>query len=357
MKKFYDKINLTAKEILAVSKDAPEKIFSGDLDAAKSEYHELSRRWHPDHNRERETTEVFQHITEIYRQAQKLIKSNKWRGAGVLELPVSGSGTSAIFSRRINYLKSVKFELGDLYIAENEVAFSVERQYADLFENAKLQFADFRFANHLMRKEIGRNLPLQTEYFTTSERLIMVLPKTPDMILLEDLREYLGGAIDANHVGWIVNCLYNLACYFDYAGIVHQDISPKTFFVSPKFHSGMLLGGWWYAKSAGKKISALPNRTIKIAPLDVIRRKEADGRTDLELIRQTARELLGAVHGICSKTNEEIPSAMRRWTNGATSGSAVTDYELWKMVLEMDFGAPRFVRLNVESNAVYGKQI
>ncbi len=355
MKRLSDKINLTAVEILAVSKDAPEKLFSGDLPAAKSEYHELSRRWHPDRNRDLEATAVFQHITELYRQTRELIKSGRWRGAGVLELPVLGSGRAARASHQLNYLRSVKFELGDLYIAENEAAFSVERQYADLFENARQRVARFRFANALMRREIGRNLPGAPEYYTTAARLIMVVPKTPDMILLEDLREHLGGAIGAQHVGWIINCLYNLACYFNYAGIVHHDISPHTFFVSPEFHSGMLLGGWWYARSAGEKISALPNRTLKTAPHDVIRRKQADNRTDLELIRQTVRELLGADYAINSKTNEEIPSAMRRWIRGATSGSAVTDYELWKIVLEMDFGAPRFVRLDVESGAVYGK--
>ena len=353
MKRIYDKINLTAEQILAVSPNAPEKLFSGNLETARSEYHDLSRRWHPDHNRHPQATAVFQRIAELYRKTQELIKAKLWRGAGILELPVAGSGAAASAYRQMNYFKSVKFELGDLYIAERELAFSVERQYADLFENARRHIAGFRFADISMRKEIERNLPGKPEYLATSERLIMILPKTPDMILLGDLFEYFGGSIDARHVGWIINSLHNLACYFEYAGIVHHDISPHTFFVSPEFHSGMLLGGWWYARLAGEKISALPSRTINIAPPDVIRRKQADGRVDLELIRQTARELLGVANGAKTNTNGKIPPAMARWINGATSGSAVTDYELWKNVLEMDFGKPRFVRLDIEPGAVY----
>ncbi len=355
MKRIYDKLNFTAEQILAVAENAPEQLFSGNLEIARSEYHDLSRGWHPDRNRDGRATAVFQHITGIYRTAQLLIKEGRWRGAGILELPAHGSGAAAPPPRRMAYFKSVEFELGDLYIADKEVAFSVERQYADLFENARRQIAGFRFANSSMRKEIERNLPREPEYFTTSERLIMVLPKMADAVLLEDLLAHFGGAIDSRHVGWIVGCLHNLACFFDYAGIVHHDIGLRTFFISPRFHSGALLGGWWYARSKGERITALPDRTIGIAPPDVLRLKRADSRSDLELIRQTGRELLGGAKGMGTNKDGNIPPAMARWINGATSGSAVTDYQLWKDVLEMDFGAPRFVRLDVEPDAIYDR--
>ena len=142
----------------------------------------------------------------------------------------------------------------------------------------------------------------------------------PDAVLLEDLLDHFGGAIDARHVGWIVNRLHNLACYFDYAGIVHHDIGPRTFFVSPRFHSGLLLGGWWYARLQGESIRALPDRTLRIAPPDVIRSRRADKRVDLELIRQTGRELLGAARGMGANGDGKIPPAMARWIKGATSG-------------------------------------
>ncbi len=349
MKTKSEKVNLSGGQILAINKNAPEKLFSGDFTAAKMEYYALSRVWHPDRNSNREATVVFQHITELYRTARELIKTKSWNGAGILELSAERSR-----ARKLEYFKRRRFELGEIYLGESEVAFAVERQFADLFENAKRQMENFRFANDSMRKEMARFLPAKPEYFAAPERLFMVLPKPADMILLEDLLDYLGGAIDARHVGWIENRLYNLACYFEYAGVVHQDISPRTVFVSPKFHAAVLLGGWWYARPAGEKIKALPNRTIKIAPPDVLRRKQADARVDLELIRRTGREMLGAKTDAQLKTDEKIPPAMARWFNGATSGSAVTDYELWNNVLEMDFGKPRFVRLEARPEAIYG---
>lgn len=349
MKTRSEKINLSGGQILAINKRAPEKLFSGDLEAAKREYYALSRVWHPDRNSDRQATAVFQHITELYRTARELIEMNKWNGAGILELAAERSK-----ARKFEYFKRLSFELGEMYLGESEVAFAVERQFADLFENAKRQIARFHFAGDAMQKEMTRFLPAKPEFFVAPERLIMVLPKPADMVLLEDLLEYLGGAIDARHVGWIENRLYNLACYFEYAGVVHQDISPRTVFVSPKFHGAVLLGGWWYARLAGEKINALPKRTIKIAPPDILRRKKADARIDLELIRRTGREMLGAKTDAKLETDEKIPPAMARWFNGATSGSAVTDYELWNNVLEMDFGKPRFVRLEARPEAIYG---
>ncbi|HEY8562233.1 MAG TPA: J domain-containing protein [Pyrinomonadaceae bacterium] len=357
MKSIYETIDLTAEQILAISENAPERLFSGDPAIARREYYDLSRRWHPDRNRDSRATAVFQRVTELHRRAQQSIKAGRWRGAGILVLPVPLPGAGAMAgARQIKYFKRVEFELGDLFIAEKEVAFSVERRYADLFETARRRIEGFRFANAAMRKEIARALPRRPEFHTAADRLIMVLPKDPDAILLEDLLEHLGGALDARHVGWIVNRLYNLACYLDYAGVVHHDIGPRAFFVSPRFHSGALLGGWWYARARGESLKALPRRTIDCAPPDLTRLRRADLRADLELIRQTGRELLGAVNTMPTNMNGKIPPAMARWINGATSGSAVTDYRLWKGVLEMDFGAPRFVRLDVEPDAIYGKR-
>ena len=352
MKTITDKIDLTAAEILAIPEKSPEKLFSGALEIARSEYHTLCRRWHPDYNRAADATAVFQHVNNLYQTAQRLIETNGWRGAGVLELPVTESGAASA-AKRIRYFKRADFELGEMYVGATEIAFAVKREYADLFENARRKIANFQFANFAMRKEIRRNLPDKPEYFADAKRLFMIVPKAPDAILLADLLEHLGGAIDARHVAWIGSGLQNLACYFDYAGLVHHDISPRTIFVSPERHTTSLLGGWWYAGFANGKINALPQRTIDVAPPDVLRNKRADGRVDLELIRQTGRELLGETGGAPVKTSERIPAAMARWFNGATSGVAVTDYRLWKNALEMDFGKPRFCRLEIEPGAIY----
>ena len=343
------KTDLSPRQILAISEQAPEKLFTGNLEIAKSEYRLLGRHWHPDHNSDAQSPQVFQHISKLYRLTQELLNANRWRGAGTLEL-----GNSDGVFRRIPYLRIVPFELGEMYVGEREVVFAVERQYGDLFENAKKQIAGLKFADAGMKREIARCLPPVPTYFATADRLLMVLSKTPDLILLDDLRIFLGGRIEPTHVGWIQSVLHNLSCYLGYANLVHHDISPQTVFVSPQFHTGALLGGWWYARQTGDKIPALPARTIQNAPPDVLRDKRADGRTDLELIRATGRELLGDPGGGHLSADKNVPSAFAGWLNGATNGDPVREYQLWKEVLQKSFGAPRFVKLNINVGEIYG---
>ncbi|MEZ5426870.1 MAG: J domain-containing protein [Pyrinomonadaceae bacterium] len=340
--------SLSSERILSISPDAPEKLFSGDPTKAKSEYRALGRCWHPDHNPNPEAGRVFQHISALYKKALELIETDSWRGPGTLELERG----SSVF-RRVSYFRIVPFELGEMYVGEREVVFSVRRQYADLMENARKRIGEFRFADSRMKSEIVRCLPQDPEFFTTSERLLMLLPKRADLILLDDLRDYLGGRIAPRHVGWIQSTLHNLSCYLSYAGLVHNDIGPATFFVSPKTHSGALLGGWWYSCRAGAKLAALPQRTIQTAPADVIRSKQADIRTDLELIRATGRELLGDPTGAHLKTDKRVPEHFARWFNGATTGNAIEDYTLWREVLRKSFGPPRFIRLEAPVDAIY----
>ena len=227
MKTRSEKISLSGGQILAIKKGAPERLFSGDLEAARMEYYALSRVWHPDRNPNREATAVFQHITELYRTARELIKTNKWNGAGIMELSAAKNGV-----RKFEYLKRRRFELGEIYLSESEVAFALERQFADLFENAGRQIRTFGLPI-FDAKEMARFLPAEPEFFAAPERLIMVCRNRGYGFAGRPAR-FFSAAIDARHVGWIETVVY-LACYFEYAGIVHQDIGPRTVFVSPKF--------------------------------------------------------------------------------------------------------------------------
>lgn len=345
----YSKNDFSAAQILAIPENAPEKLFSGELAKAQAEFHQLGRKWHPDCNFDLSAGVVFQHINQLYKNAREAIKNNDWRGAGELMLIKSGD-----LARSVSFQKSETFELGEVYIGKTAVVYCIKREFADLFENAKKRIADFRFANPRMKNEVAKYLPAAPKYFSTADFLIMLLPKNEDLVLLEDLRIFCGGKIDAKHAAWIQSSLQNLACYFDYANIVHNDIAPANYFVSPKNHTGCLLGGWWYSQTIGQRLKALPNRTIKLAPPDVMRRKTADSRVDLELVKATGREILGDAEGSRLRRDKNIPAAFANWVNGATSGEAVTDYKLWNYALEMSFGKKRFVEMNVDSAAVYG---
>lgn len=59
---------MTADDLLKIKR--PEDLFRGDPAEAKRQYHELAKKWHPDHNNgNAQALNVFQHINALYDQA------------------------------------------------------------------------------------------------------------------------------------------------------------------------------------------------------------------------------------------------------------------------------------------------
>jgi len=239
------------------------------------------------------------------------------------------------------------FELGEMYINENSVTFSVESSHRDLFENAVKVINGIKFASKRMEEEMSKFLPKIVKTFEIEDRLVMVLEKSPDLILLRDVSEYFKSKIDPKHVAWILSSLHNLVCYFGYSKFSHNDISMDTYFISPEFHNGSLLGGWWYSTELGKKMLAVPSRTYNLFPEDVKAKKGGDIKVDLDLIRAVGRELLGDPVGTKLSEMKAAPEPMISWLRLVTTGRPVDDYKIWKdVVIPASFGGRFFTRMD-----------
>lgn len=340
---------MTATEILAIKE--PEKLFSSDMAAAKSEYHALALEWHPDHNKDPRANDVFSHVDLLYREACKRLLEGTWQTPGCLTINSIDNKTY-----RIRYYITFPFELGEVAIGRSIVAYLTDGPYEDLFrEGAKwTESRSHLYASDKMRDEMMRYLPKYKSVFLIKDRSVIVLEKAPGLVRLRDLVEYFDGKLDPKHVAWVISSLYNLLCYFDFANIVHGDISLDTYFIDPEKHSGALLGGWWYARRAGERLIALPSRTVDNMPPDLWAKKEADKRTDLGLVRLLGREMLGYASGAGLRTDRSIPQALSEWLCYGTSGSALKDYEVWqRVVIPAAFGGRYFTKLDVKLSDIY----
>lgn len=337
---------LTPSVILSIAQ--PEKLFSGES-AVEDEYRRLCKIWHPDRNKDPQANEVFVHFKLLKEAAEEKIAAGTWETPGLYTF-TDTKGKKF----QIKYKRKHTFELGDMYVGEYTVTYFVDKSAEDLFTNAKRMMSGFTFANDKMKGEIQRYLPEVHTVNETTDRLVMVVKKDPEMVLLRDLLEHLGGKIDPKHVAWIMSTIYNISCYLKYAKLTHNSIGPDTFFVSPKKHSGALIGGWWYAAPLEKKLIAVPARTITYAPRDLTAKKIADFRVDSELIRATGRELLGDGGGSKLLSDPSIPNALLNWLRTPGQGDAFSEYEDWvKSVLKDSFGERRFVELKVQPSDVY----
>ena len=138
------------------------------------------------------------------------------------------------------------------------------------------------------------------------------------------------------------------------AQISHNDLSLDTLFVCPEHHTVCVLGGWWYASTIGKKLKALPQRTIINAPSVLINSKLAMLETDPELVRLTGRELLGNANGVHLMLDTSIPRGLVSWLRLPGRGHAIKDYAEWRdKILPDSFGPRKFVKMTITTEDVY----
>lgn len=337
----------TAQEILAIPVDEPERLFSGHIDAAKKQYLALASKWQDRTGTDPEKSSVMSHVNVLFDRAVDKIVSGTWARDGVLQVTDELGREYSM-----PYWRHHAFELGDAYVGMRLVAYSVRREDSDLVRRGTQLIERLTYPDALVKKEVSRYMPRIEEVLELKDRIVVVVQKDADLVLLKDLLKHQGGRLDPRHVAWIVSRLYNVASYFQLVGLTHNHIGPETYFVSPSQHTGALLGGWWYAAKHGENLRAAPQRTIDYAPS--IKTRRADARADLDLIKATARELLGDVSGSRLLQDKTVPRAMSEWLLTTSTGDAFQEFRLWyDNVLPKSFGPHRFVKLEVTADDVY----
>jgi len=343
--------NLTAAALLAIPADRPERLFAGSAADVKRDYRRLAMQWHPDRNGDPDAHAVFQHVARLHDEAVTKIARGDWAGAGPLRLVAVDGRTY-----EIGYLRRHPFELGTMYVGSTVVAFVVARAHADLVGRAERTLRTLPYANDGMRAQIADLLPAYpfAGAFATADAYVVVMRKRPDVLLLRDVLDHAGGRLDARHVAWVVSSLLNMCCYLQYAGVVHNALSPDTCFLSPPAHSVSVLGGWWYAAAPGERMLAAPAATIAWGPHGLADTGRTDLRTDLELVRAVGRELLGDVSGVRLARAGAAPAAMIDWLRLPASNDPIEEYRTWRTrVLHDSFGARRFVELPLTQSDIY----
>jgi hypothetical protein len=343
-------------DILTIPLDRPDKLFSGNTEADHKLYNRLRLSWHPDRNGgSSEATAVFQQVNALWEARNLQLENGTWRGAGATSLKLPGDHALAI-----RYLRQRPFELGRVYVCRENIVYTSDGTDTSkaLFGQAVRTVSGLRYADDRMRTEFARYLPVVKSYVPdTATGPAVIVEKSTELVALSDLLEHSGGVLDPRHVAWILSCLHNLSCYLEWAGIVHNAIDLDTYFVSPEYHSGALLGGWWYACQRKQPLKHLPARSAALwytLPSSITKLKQARHRLDRESIRRIGRELLGDSGGTKLLHDSAVPAALAQWVTLPSGKSALEDYKQWERVREQSFGVRKFTKLDATAAAVYG---
>jgi hypothetical protein len=337
---------LSASELLLITQ--PEKLYS--LANCKTEYRSLCSIWHPDRNKNIKATEVFQHIKMLFEQTEVKIKSGTWNGPSDLTFTTHKGKTY-----KFHYKCYQEFDLGKMYIGATKLMYVVDAEFKDLFDNGVNMINSIVYPNSAYEDQFKRHFPVVLFNGETDIGLVLVVEKTLDLILLKDLLDVMGGKLPMVHTAWVLSTLSNIACFLEMNKIAHGALSIDTLWISPMYHSAVVLGGWWYARKDGDKLLALPSSTLSILPSSVLVDKKAKSSYDRQLIKSIALESLGDKTRIGSMllTDKSVPNNILMWLRGSGEKSAVEDYKAWSKVRDAGLGPRKFVALDIDIHKIY----
>lgn len=327
---------MTATEIL--SKTTPEELFTKP-ELVEDEYRSLAKAWHPDRCKDPQADAVFAHINGMRDKALDKVELNIW-GTKLYKKLVGADKTSII----LRYKRAYSFELGEIMLADNNLFYLIDRKYksmSDRFGHLNLKFPKGK------EDEFKLYLPQNVQHRNLADgNILVIIKKNDDIVLLKDLIEYNNKTPIPEwprHAAWIMSTLHNMCCYLTWAGIAHNAITTSSYFICPGYHTGLLLGSWFYWTRTGMIMQALPKETYNLM-LDK-KDKEASTTLDLNSIRAIGRAML----------TKDCPKPMRDWFMHPSSGNAMEDYNVWdKTVLKDSFGKKKFVKLDVTAKQIYG---
>jgi hypothetical protein len=342
----FDVTSLTAEQILAIPNDVPEKLFTGSVAEMSQEYRALTKRWHP--RLETDDSRVISHVNWLHDLAQQKLKDGTWQVPGTFSF--TDVKTSKPYS--FTYKTHHPFELGSMYVGQFLILYVINKDASDLFRAGLKQMRSFKYRDKKLEDAVKPLLPeVRAEYESATHHLLMV-NKDHSLFSLQDVLDYYKGKVDPKHVAWIVTRLYHVCSYLYLEGITHNAISPSSLFIAPKTHK-LTLQGWWYTQREHSPIVAVPARTLNIVPI-LKSDKTAHHKVDAELIKLTARELLGDGGGSKLIMDTNIPNALLSWARSPGTGRGVEDYQDWtENILPASFGERKFIEMKLTEADIY----
>ncbi len=318
-----------------------EDIFVNDKVKTKNLFKELAKVYHPDVSNVVNADVYFAKISELYNEALEKIEKGIWFEKDVLILE-STAGKKVKFK----YLGKYTFELGFFYIGRKHIVYILERKNKKFLDNALNVLKNLRYANAEMEKEFKRYFPQIEDTFElqTGEYCLVLKKDETDFLLsdLDNLYKSQGSALDDKHCAWVMSRLSNITCFLKYNNLVHNGISLTNCFVSPKFHTILLLGGWWYTVPEGEKMIGTQKSVYDVMPVKEKSEKISTFKTDLECVKQIGRQL-----------NKSLPKQFSDWVNKAACDDAYKEFENWNKALNDSYGERKFIVLDISEKEIY----
>lgn len=325
----------------------PEELFDyGTPDEIKAQYRKLAGQHHPDKGGD---AADFQLVKDLYDQALAKIESGApWDTGKAVTWRVGDRSFTLKYRRRLDA------GIGKAYAGQTRVLFLLDESFADLGKDAYRLMLENRAnagPNDRLKEVNGWILPDPVSD-PRGDAAIM-LSKDEDIHPLRAVLEAYP-KIDAASAAWMIGRLMHILCFLEWKGVVHGDLSVDSLFVNLKNHSLHLYGGWWFSRAKGTRFAALPARSIRLCPSDIIKEKVAHKRLDFELARHAACEIMGAASPTELRMRKDIPAPLVQFLVSPFAAPTATElYNQWEKTRDASFAKREFVHFDHDPRVIY----
>lgn len=328
---------------MKITAKRPEELFEwGDSDHIKAQYRKLAKQYHPDAGG---TDEDFQRLGQLYAEALKLIEhANVWDTGKMLTWVVPGSVL------HFRYAYKYETETCTVYVGRVKVLIVFKPSYEDLAKTAQQQMKCSIGPPRMADKNAALLPRLVPD--VCGGQFVMIHKEVDELPLRYVLDHH--GPFAPQHAAWAIGRMMHLLCYLNWAKIVHADFSVDALFVNLRRHTLHLYCGWEFTTPIASKLVALPARTARIAPREVLASKMPTHKLDMECARHLAITLLGAKTPTELRMQRDLPKPLVEWLTQPVNASTAFDmYTEWEAVRDASFGARKFIEFPFDSNQLY----
>ena len=315
-------------------------IFPNDPVEAKKVYRDLIKQYHPDNCYDPRASDAIQALQSLYAQAEKMFVDGTWEKSNYIEIKTT-SGKRL----QVNYQYHCVFELGEYFVCNKNIIYLFDFNKKKYYNNYIQNIKNLKYADKGMEDMFKRFFPtVVSEYDTEDSRHVIVLSKTEDVYPLRCVIENLfNGDVPDTHLAWMISRLMNICCYLKYNKIVCNGINLDSCFVSPEFHSILLLGGWWYTTEVAQPMIGTSKDIFDVMPPIVKANKISSYVTDVESVKAFGRKYLSSA----------APQAFRDFLNSGTQEDSMKEMQKWDEALTKSYGKRRFIKIVSNKNQIY----
>lgn len=325
------------------------ELFIGNTEEQlKKEFKQFALVSHPDRGG---NTDLMKKLNELYSDALKSIGVHKIKAFENEMEVVSLSGKCKVYK----FKEQLDFELGKMLIGENHVTYLVEKQHKRFYDNAISKIKGIKYPTTELKEINSKFIPTIKDNFESKDYYVLQISKTKDVHRLGLVKDFIG-KFDIKHTAWVTTRLSNILCVLEYNNIVHNGINLDNCFISPEFHSVMLIGGWWYCTNRNEKMIGTVSDVLNVMDLDTRTNKISTNKTDLDSIKEIGRKLNGGSMVYIDSNKDLLPKAISDWFNKASEISSVDEYEKWEKALTDGFGKRNFIKFDISEKDMYTRR-